>query len=1253
MRGYVDMVADLFHIGHANQLRRVRELGYTVVVGVHADDAVIKAYKSSPVMAMAERVAAVEACKYADEVIPDAPIVIDEEFLTRHRIDMVFHGHTEAEDHLYREMYATPMRLGKFMRTERTPGISTTMLIARIARNEGDTQNLRVSSLFDALQGLKQSRTLRVMETHNGITGIIAETARVGENEFDALWSSSLTASVSKGKPDIEVVDTTARMQLVRDTMEVTQKPLIYDADTGGEPEVLCFTVRSLESIGVSACIIEDKCRLKQNSLFGSAVSQQLEDIPTFCQKIAAATSARANKKFMVIARIEALISGAGEAEALKRAAAYIAAGADAIMIHSSQETFDEIRSFMVGYQKFATRVAVVAVPSTYSTVTEAELFASGVSICIYANHMLRAAYPRMKQVAEHILRTGTGAFVQNMLSPVKTIINLLPNAGHKREPPSTYADSLVPRPERGVDADGLLRRLRDHGIRHFFGVPDSVLKPFCDAMGRMANGAGTTHVISCNEGAALATASGWYLATGDVPVVYMQNSGLGNAVNPLMSLCHSDAFGIPAVLLIGWRGEPSVCDEPQHRAQGRQLVPMLESCEMEVHEMPLDTDGAVAALVRATESARSTLRPVAVLVRHGTFAASTAAAAVARIPRTQMPPGTDELAVTLSRRAALEAIMDLVWESDDFVVSTTGYTSRELFRIREEREQRARDACTEVKPRAAGGELYMVGSMGHALSIAQGVALAQPTRRVWCIDGDGAQLMHMGSLVSTHALRLDNLVHVLLNNSCHESVGGQPTAATQGCTANGTVECAGLVDFSGLASAAGYENTFRATTHAELKGLQRMLAASRQPSAGAGALFVELVTSVDSVANKHLGRPKQSLAAFKDATCDFLRSKLPPSARAESIMPHRSETGDPLLFTPGPLTTSARTKRAMLHDVGSRDCAFKETTSSVLRDLLKLAHAPAPDFACVPVQGSGTYAVEAMLTSLVPSDGRVLILENGAYGRRMGDICTVHGLAHTVLSFDEFAPITGTACSPYMAQNYTHVAVVHCETTTGVCNCVDEIAVVARRHSCALLVDAMSSFAVLDVHADRWAATCVAFSSNKGLQGVPGLGFCIVRSGALHVQQPARTLTLDLCAQDRVLKETGEWRFTPPTHVMLALREALDELENSGGVAARRARYQAVCTMLSERMGRAGFTVCLAPESQAPVILAFSLPEGMCFDALRSYVRERGFVVYAGKASARRTFRIGCMGHLPLDSVRSLCDACAEYATAHAPRKE
>ena len=248
------------------------------------------------------------------------------------------------------------------------------MLIDRIESIKGSAAKFRVSSLYDALQEVKTSRTLRVLETHNGLSGIIADTVRVGGNEFDALWSSSLTASVSKGKPDIEVVDTSMRLQLVRDTMEVTQKPMIYDADTGGQPEILRFTVRALEDIGVSACIIEDKCGLKQNSLFGTSRMQNLEDIPSFCAKIAAATEARRNKKFMVIARIEALISGAGEAEAIFRAQAYIAAGADAIMIHSSQKTFDEIRSFMVTYNKLDKRVPVVAVPSTYNYVTEDDL---------------------------------------------------------------------------------------------------------------------------------------------------------------------------------------------------------------------------------------------------------------------------------------------------------------------------------------------------------------------------------------------------------------------------------------------------------------------------------------------------------------------------------------------------------------------------------------------------------------------------------------------------------------------------------------------------------------------------------------------------------------------------------------------------------------------------------------------------------------------------------------------------------------
>ena len=228
------MVGDLFHVGHINLIKKVHEMGYTVVVGVHADDDV-ELYKRTPVMTLAERVAAVEACRFVSHVIASAPLVIDEAFMALHNIDMVFHGHTPEEDHLYNHMFRVPMALGKFTRTERTDGISTTMLIDRIERVESNAIKVRVSSLYDALQGLKTQRAMRVIETHNGISGILGDIVCAGGNEFDALWSSSLTASVSKGKPDIEVVDTSMRLQLVRDTMEVTQKPMIYDADTGGQ----------------------------------------------------------------------------------------------------------------------------------------------------------------------------------------------------------------------------------------------------------------------------------------------------------------------------------------------------------------------------------------------------------------------------------------------------------------------------------------------------------------------------------------------------------------------------------------------------------------------------------------------------------------------------------------------------------------------------------------------------------------------------------------------------------------------------------------------------------------------------------------------------------------------------------------------------------------------------------------------------------------------------------------------------------
>ena len=329
-------------------------------------------------------------------------------------------------------------------------------------------------------------------------------------------------------------------------------------------------------------------------------------------------------------------------------------------------------------------------------------------------------------------------------------------------------------------------------------------------------------------------------MATDDIPVVYLQNSGFGNMINPLMSMCHTDAFGVPVVLLIGWRGEPSVKDEPQHRAQGRQMIPMLESCEIDVLEMPSDTQSAVGTIEKATALARRRSMPRCSCSAWNFYFDKEGSPSQSR---NRMSP--------MTRRAALEAILDLIGDFD-FVVSTTGYTSRELYAIQQQSANRVLDVRL--------GENFTVGSMGHALSIAQGVALAQPERRVWCIDGDGALLMHMGSLASTAGLGIRNLVHVLLNNSCHESVGGQRTAAPEDPkTPKGSY-------FSQLALTAGYSHVYSAGNHDELQKLNLLTAENDQ-----GSTFLELTTRVDSAINKNLPRPTETMTQFRDATCFFV----------------------------------------------------------------------------------------------------------------------------------------------------------------------------------------------------------------------------------------------------------------------------------------------------------------------------------------------------------------------------------------------
>jgi len=293
---------------------------------------------------------------------------------------------------------------GKLVEPQYTKGVSSTQLIEAL-KEKGITPNMRLKSL-QLMLGVKP--ILRVMEAHNGITGLIVEKTKVqvdgGIREFDAIWLSSLTVSTSKGKPDIEVVDFFSRFQTIEEILEVTTKPIIVDGDTGGEIEHFQYNVRTLERLGVSAVIIEDKIGLKRNSLFGTDVEQEQDSIEHFCQKIRAGKDALITDDFMIFARIESLILNNGMEDALKRAKAYIEAGADGIMIHSKKKDGKEIIEFCEKFKKFKKIVPLVVVPSAFSHISVSEFEKLGVNIVIYGNHLIRSAYPSMVKTAESIL---------------------------------------------------------------------------------------------------------------------------------------------------------------------------------------------------------------------------------------------------------------------------------------------------------------------------------------------------------------------------------------------------------------------------------------------------------------------------------------------------------------------------------------------------------------------------------------------------------------------------------------------------------------------------------------------------------------------------------------------------------------------------------------------------------------------------------------------------------------------------------
>jgi len=351
-----------------------------------------------------------------------------------------------------------------------------------------------------------------------------------------------------------------------------------------------------------------------------------------------------------------------------------------------------------------------------------------------------------------------------------------------------------------------------------------------------------------------------------------------------------------------------------------------------------------------------------------------------------------------------------------------------------------------------------------------------------------------------------------------------------------------------------------------------------------------------------------------------------------------------PYLLTPGPLTTSDETKRAMLRDWGSRDTDFIALNRHVREQLVALAGGVGTHVA-VPLQGSGTFAVEAMLGTFVPRAGKLLILANGAYGRRMVQMCRYSGRAHAVYETAEDVPPAPSEVNRRLAEDpaITHVAIVHCETTSGILNPVAEVAAVVVKHGRRLLVDAMSAFGALPLDAREIRFDALAASANKCLEGVPGIGFVIAREAALaECDGNAPALSLDLHDQWRAMERTGQWRFTPPTHVLAAFASALEQHKTEGGIAGRGARYRRNCKVLVEGLRSLGFETLLPEPLQAPTIVTVHTPADPRFQFKRFYdsLREKGYVIYPGKLTVADTFRIGCIGALGEAEMRGVLDA-------------
>jgi len=426
---YICFSTDIIHNGHLSILKKAAALG-EVTVGILTDE-VVASYKHYPLIPLDERIAMFESLKYVSRVVVQESLDYTD-ILNQLKPDIVVHGddwlvgyQANIRQKVIEALKAWNGELVEFPYTHTPTEETLSSLDSLLSLPETRRSRLRKLMAYKPC--------LSVCEAHNGITGLIVEKTAVdtpsGRKQFDAMWVSSLCDSTAKGKPDIELVDMTSRLNTLEEIMEVTTKPIILDGDTGGQIEHFVYNVQTLERMGISAIIIEDKKGLKKNSLFGAGVGQMQDSIEGFCQKIAAGKNAQKTRDFMIIARCESLILEQGLEDALTRCHAYVKAGADGIMIHSKQKSPDEVYAFCDAFRQADPKTPIIVVPTTYNGETEEQLAAHGINVVIHANHLIRSAFPAMQATARSILENGRSKEADALCMSIKEILALLPNS--------------------------------------------------------------------------------------------------------------------------------------------------------------------------------------------------------------------------------------------------------------------------------------------------------------------------------------------------------------------------------------------------------------------------------------------------------------------------------------------------------------------------------------------------------------------------------------------------------------------------------------------------------------------------------------------------------------------------------------------------------------------------------------------------------------------------------------------------------